>query len=38
MILLSFAAACAAAIRRSPDKTKAVTGAAEVLGSLLQAR
>jgi hypothetical protein len=30
-----FAAACAAAIRRSPDKTKAVTDAAEVLGSML---
>ena len=30
-----FAAACAAAIRRSPDKTKAVTGATEVLGSIV---
>lgn len=32
-----FAAACAAAIRRSPDMTKAVDGAAEVLGGMLRA-
>ena len=31
-----FAAACAAAIRRSPDKKKAVIGAAEVLGNMLR--
>ncbi len=30
-----FAAACAAAIRRCPDKTKAVTGVADVLGKML---
>jgi hypothetical protein len=32
-----FAAACAEAIRRSPDRTKAVNGAVEVLDGMLRA-
>ncbi len=32
-----FAAACAEAIRRSPDRTRAVNGAVEVLDGMLRA-